>query len=430
MAGAAGPALTFHVGDPIKSVPVAVGSMCCDEGACAGFERLPGEELLDDVYEKYGAPIGEGTYGTVWRARCRASGREVAIKQVVLRQGGREGFPLTAVREIRALRRLEHPNVVSLLDVCVAPPKEESVGDVFLVCEYAPCDLTGLLAYRKRKLRPAEAKCLSQQLMHALDFCHMKGIMHRDLKPSNILIAPTGDLKLCDFGLSREFQGESSGVYSKNVITLWYRPPELLLGTKTYDPRVDVWSAGCIIGELVLSRPLFPASSEIQVFQLITRRLDAVSDHAWPVDIRSLPNWEKYALQRQQGTSSHDSGDGAIWEALRRRSFAIVDLMRGMLNLDAKFRMSTVSVLEHAYFSEEPLPCQPSQIQFDPHVSFHELETKRHHERQQEARRQQQTVSRSAPSDGAVAPRARSRTPPARSVVKQQHTSRVSWDIV
>eukprot|EP00927_Polykrikos_kofoidii_P009509 TRINITY_DN13967_c0_g1_i1.p1 TRINITY_DN13967_c0_g1~~TRINITY_DN13967_c0_g1_i1.p1 ORF type:complete len:470 (+),score=70.13 TRINITY_DN13967_c0_g1_i1:174-1412(+) len=382
--------------------------------------------MLEETYEKHGAPIGEGTYGTVWRARCRSSGQEVAIKQVVLRQGGREGFPLTAVREIRALRRLEHPNVVSLLDVCVSPPKGGAASDVFLVCEYAPCDLTGLLAYRKRILKPTEAKCLSQQLMHALDFCHMKGLMHRDLKPSNILIAATGDLKLCDFGLAREFLSESPCIYSKNVITLWYRPPELLLGTKSYDPRVDVWSAGCIIGELILSRPLFPASSELQVFQAIYHRLKAFANHAWPDDIRSLPNWEKYVVRCQQESASKD-GDEVIWESLSRRSVAIVDLMRGMLNLDAKRRLNSVSVLEHAYFSEEPLPCRPSEIKFNPDLSFHELETKRLDDKRHEHKRPQQGVSRSSipPPDGKVASRARSRTPRARAVVGRNHESRL-----
>eukprot|EP00927_Polykrikos_kofoidii_P032652 TRINITY_DN27752_c0_g1_i2.p1 TRINITY_DN27752_c0_g1~~TRINITY_DN27752_c0_g1_i2.p1 ORF type:complete len:221 (-),score=25.64 TRINITY_DN27752_c0_g1_i2:47-709(-) len=142
--------------------------------------------------------------------------------------------------------------------------------------------------------------------------------------------------------------------------------------------------------------------------------------------MRSLPNWDKYAKLRQQDTSSVD-GDEVIWEQLRRRSAAIVDLMRGMLNLDSKLRMSTVSVLEHAYFSEEPLPCQPSEINFNPDMSCHELETKRHHERLQEARRKQ-AASRSSTAvpTGTVATRARSRTPPERTAVGHEVASLVS----
>merc|ERR550514_2385190 len=158
------------------------------------------------------------------------------MKQIIIRNE-RDGFPVTAIREIRALKRLCHPNIVSLVDVCADPPVGSTgPGVVYLVFEYSPHDLTGLLAYRKQRLKLTEIKCLLQQLANALDFCHMNGIMHRDLKPSNILVTSKGELKLCDFGLSRSFQGV--GNYSTRVITLWYRPPELLLNTKYYDQSV------------------------------------------------------------------------------------------------------------------------------------------------------------------------------------------------
>lgn len=357
-------------------------------------QQLPREASLADAYEKLGAPIGEGTYGTVWRARCRRTGQTVAMKQVVLRNE-RDGFPVTAVREVRALRRLQHPNVVTLIDVCAAPPAPGSSapGDAYLIFEYAPSDLTGLLEYRKRKLKPPEIKCLIRQLANALDFCHLRNIMHRDLKPSNVLITAKGDLKLCDFGLSRTFSGP--GNYSTRVITLWYRPPELLLGARYYDQRVDVWSAGCIFGELLAGHPLFPESSEGKVFQKICERCGAMSDEAWPEELRQLPQWEKFGPRKQLEGERHTSD--VFGELLAKHGATAVDLLRSTLHVDPNRRISAQDVLEHRFFAQEPLPCQPSEIKINQHLSCHELDVKRHREKlreEKEAQRLQNEAQR------------------------------------
>jgi len=317
----------------------------------------------------------------------------VAMKRVVLRNE-REGFPVTAVREVRALRRLDHPNVVSLIDVCAAPPTpgDRVPGDVYLIFEYAPSDLTGLLAYRKQKLKPPEIKCIIRQLVNALDFCHMKNIMHRDLKPSNVLITGKGELKLCDFGLSREFAGP--GNYSTRVITLWYRPPELLLGTRNYDQRVDVWSAGCIFGEMLAGFPLFPESSEPKVFQKICERCGASTEDAWPEHLRGLPQWEKFAPRKPAEGDAID----IFGELQAKHGTAAAELLRATLELDPGKRIGTEEILQHRYFSQEPMPCQPSEIKINQHLSCHELDVKRHREKLREDK-EAQRVQHKAEAD-------------------------------
>uniref|UniRef100_A0A7S4Q8K1 Cyclin-dependent kinase 2 homolog n=1 Tax=Alexandrium monilatum TaxID=311494 RepID=A0A7S4Q8K1_9DINO len=361
-------------------------------------EKLPHETALADSYDKLGPPIGEGTYGTVWRARCRRSGQTVAMKRVILRNE-REGFPVSAVREVRALHRLHHPNVVSLLDVVAAPPAAGSSGpgDCYLIFEYAPSDLTGLLAYRKQKLKPPEIKCLIRQLANALDFCHLRNIMHRDLKPSNVLITAKGDLKLCDFGLSRSFTGP--GNYSTRVITLWYRPPELLLGTKHYDQRVDVWSAGCIFGELLAGHALFPESSEIKVFQKICERCSATAEEAWPEELRRLPQWDKFGPRKQSEDCANGAPGGSdiFSECLAKHGPTAVDLLRSTLQLDPTNRISAQAVLEHNFFVQEPLPCQPADIKVNQHLSCHELDVKRHREKLREEKEAQRQNKRPQP---------------------------------
>lgn len=375
-------------------------------------EKLPHETSVADSYEKDGDPIGEGTYGTVWKAKCRRTGLTVAMKRVLIRNE-KEGFPVSAIREVRALRRLDHPNIVSLLDVVAAPPAVGSTGpgDVYLIFEYAPSDLTGLLAYRKQRLKPAEIKCLIKQLANALDFCHLKSIMHRDLKPSNVLITALGVLKLCDFGLSRSYDGP--GNYSTRVITLWYRPPELLLGAKHYDQRVDVWSAGCIFGELLTGHALFPESSEIKVFQKICERCNACSDDAWPADFRKLQHWDRFIPRKAPGEEPAPGSD-IFSELLAKHGPTAVDLLRSTLQLDPCQRVSAQAVTEHTFFAQEPLPCEPKEIKVNQHLSCHELDVKRHREKLREEKEAQKHAKRQTqPSEvprarpGAVSPPAK-----------------------
>ena len=363
------------------------------------YKHLPGEDFLEEAYETIGDAIGAGTYGTVWRARCLRSGQKVAIKKVMLpkdRLG--EGFPVSSIREIQSLKRLAtHKNIVSLLEIAVAP----NDASVHLVMEYCPMDLTGLLEYRKRNLELAEAKCIMRQLADSLDFCHFNNIMHRDLKPANILVTAKGIVKLCDFGLSR-LSVTGPGVYTSSVITLWYRPPELLFSPDSPDGKpaaschygcsVDVWSAACILGELLLSDPLFHEKAEPQVLRKIGERCGAgAASKEWPDAMQASPAFAKLMSAPCVSRSS-----GNVYAEVRRKRGALgAKLLREMLQLDPQRRIrigGDGGVLQHAFFSQEPLPCDPEKMKMPPSdLPLHELAVVKHWQRlveEQEAARQ------------------------------------------
>ncbi len=214
--------------------------------------------------------VGEGTFGKVYKAKLKsftkksfnAKGDFVALKKILV-ENEREGFPITAIREITILKKLNHPNIVSLYDIVTskATAKNGFKGNVYLVFEYMEHDLSGLLA-KKWDFSVPMIKCVIKQIFKGIEYMHDNNIMHRDLKPANVLMNNQGEVKIGDFGLARYFSSYSlNGIYAKKytngVVTLWYRAPELLLGTCYYGPSLDVWSLGCLLAELVLGYPIF-----------------------------------------------------------------------------------------------------------------------------------------------------------------------------
>lgn len=203
-----------------------------------------------EAYEKI-EQVGEGTYGEVFMARSRDDSSLVALKKVKL-EGEREGFPITAIREIKILKSLNHDNVINMKEIVTSKNK----SSIYMVFEYMDHDLTGLAGREGIKFSIPQIKCYMQQLLTGLNYCHLNNILHRDIKGANLLIDNNGVLKLADFGLARSCALENSRALTNRVITLWYRPPELLLGTQAYGPAVDTWSAGCIFAELLLGKPI------------------------------------------------------------------------------------------------------------------------------------------------------------------------------
>ncbi|CAH2267972.1 jg8420 [Pararge aegeria aegeria] len=187
--------------------------------------------------------IGEGTYGVVYKARDKLTGKDIALKKIKL-ENEPEGVPSTALREISVLRDLKHPAVVQLLDVVLADTK------LFLVFEFLHMDLKKLMELTKGALKLDLVKSYLQQLLEGVAYCHSQRVLHRDLKPQNLLVDTEGHIKLADFGLARAF-GIPVRAYTHEVVTLWYRAPEILLGTKFYSTAVDVWSLACIYAEMV-----------------------------------------------------------------------------------------------------------------------------------------------------------------------------------
>lgn len=305
--------------------------------------------------------IGEGTYGTVYRAIDRETGEVVALKKIILHNEQQVGFPITSLREARVLRRLSHPNCVGLRDVAVGTQRD----CVFLVFEYCEHDMSTLMQYTTKKFSESEVKGLMVQLLRAIEYIHSLWIVHRDLKMSNLLYNSKGLLKLADFGLAREY-GHPVPLMTPKVVTLWYRAPELLLGTDTYGPAVDMWAAGCIFGEFCERQPLMPGSTDLEQIRLIFKFLGTPNEDTWP-GVSRLPMVAKGAVSLRQDFASVDVRN-LLSSYSRDTSF----FLSSLLIFDPSSRPSAEEALSDAYFKSRPLPQKPEFMPTFP--SRHELE--------------------------------------------------------
>merc|ERR1712112_482856 len=248
-----------------------------------GGSSQTGHKLEDFVkIEK----IGEGTYGVVFKGKNKKTGEIVAMKKIRL-ESEEEGVPSTAIREISLLKELQHPNIVSLQDVIMQESR------LYLIFEFLTMDLKKYLdtAIPSHEMMSATLlKSYTYQLLQAILFCHQRRVLHRDLKPQNLLIDKSGAIKVADFGLARAF-GVPVHVYTHEVVTLWYRAPEILLGTRYYSTAVDIWSIGCIFVEMLTRRPLFPGDSEIDQLFRIFRTLGTPDESIWP-GVTTLPDFK------------------------------------------------------------------------------------------------------------------------------------------
>ncbi|SAM02626.1 hypothetical protein [Absidia glauca] len=190
-----------------------------------------------DKYQKI-EKLGEGAYGIVYKAQNRETNEVVALKRIRL-DNEEEGVPCTAIREISLLKELKNQNIVRLYDVLHKERK------LILVFEYLDSDLKKFLDSNGGDIDELTIKQMMYQLLKGIAFCHEHRVLHRDLKPQNLLINKKGELKLGDFGLARAF-GIPVRSYSRDVVTLWYRAPDVLMGSKQYSTSIDLWSAGCI----------------------------------------------------------------------------------------------------------------------------------------------------------------------------------------
>jgi cyclin-dependent kinase 2 len=286
-------------------------------------------------YEKV-EKIGEGTYGVVYKAVDRDTGATVALKKIRLEQE-EEGVPSTAIREISLLKELRHANVVRLMDVVHADAK------LYLVFEFLDVDLKKHMdAHPARARDVGTVKLYLYQMLAGIAYCHAHRVLHRDLKPQNLLIdADRGALKLADFGLARAF-GLPVRAYTHEVVTLWYRAPEILLGAKHYSTPVDVWSIGCIFAEMVNGRPLFPGDSEIDELFKIFRLLGTPDESSWP-GVTTMPDY-KDTFPRWPARSLADAVPGL--------DPAGVDLLRGMLRYAPADRLTAKAAMAHPWFDE------------------------------------------------------------------------------
>lgn len=276
--------------------------------------------------------VGEGTYGVVYKARHLDTKEIVAIKKIRF-QHEDEGIPSTAVREVSLLRGLKHPNIVLLKEVVY---RNENLNLVF---EYLENDLKRVLKRLDQPLESHRVKSFMRQLMEGLAYCHKKRIMHRDLKPHNLLIDNNDRLQLADFGLARTFSLPIRE-YTHEVITLWYRSPEILLGQKIYSTPADIWSAGCIFAEMLLGSPFIPGDSEIDQIFKIFRLFGTPTEKEWP-GVGQLPDFKATFPKFRREKVSDILLDCDPLE---------IDLVEKMLVLDPDRRPTAAEVLQHPYF--------------------------------------------------------------------------------
>ncbi|MFQ6666584.1 hypothetical protein Gotur_032887 [Gossypium turneri] len=295
--------------------------------------------------------ISEGTYGVVFRARDKKTGEIVALKKVKIldrRELEEFGFPLTSLREINILASFNHPSIVKVKEVVV-----DDHDNVYMVMEYMEHDLKALMESMKWPFSTSDVKCLMLQLLEGVKYLHDNWVLHRDLKTSNLLLSNQGELKICDFGMARQY-GSPQKPYTTKVVTQWYRAPELLLGAKTYSTAVDMWSVGCIMAEMLAKQPLFKGTSEIDQLRKIFDTLGTPNEKIW-AGFSELPgskaNYSKqrYNLLRKRFPVASFTGSAVL-------SDAGFDLLNRLLTYDPEKRITAGDALKHDWFRELPLP--------------------------------------------------------------------------
>ncbi|XP_072802949.1 cyclin-dependent kinase 10 isoform X3 [Vicugna pacos] len=314
-----------------------------------GFFTVPPEHRLGRCrsvkeFEKLNR-IGEGTYGIVYRARDTQTDEIVALKKVRMDKE-KDGVPISSLREITLLLRLRHPNIVELKEVVVGNHLES----IFLVMGYCEQDLASLLENMPTPFSEAQVKCIVLQVLRGLQYLHQNFIIHRDLKVSNLLMTDKGCVKTADFGLARAY-GIPVKPMTPKVVTLWYRAPELLLGTTTQTTSIDMWAVGCILAELLAHKPLLPGTSEIHQVDLIVQLLGTPSENIWP-GFSQLPLVGQYSLRKQPYNNLKHKFPWLSEAGLR--------LLNLLFMYDPKKRATAGDCLESSYFKEKPLREFPS----------------------------------------------------------------------
>lgn len=292
----------------------------------------------------------------------------MALKKIRMKNE-KEGFPVTAIREIKLLRDLHHENVIDLREVVSSKEEDKGrKGDIYIVFEFMDHDLFGLEQTAQFNFPIPMVKCFAKQLLSGLHYCHKRNIMHRDIKGANLLITNTGILKLGDFGLSRTFSpGDLQYKYTNRVVTLWYRAPELLLGANQYGPEIDIWSAGCIIAELLLRKPIFPGTDSRDQMEKVFSICGSPTEQRWP-GVTSLPYY-------RQLNPEHCYPD-RLRQHLRSMSPDASSLLCHLLALDPTRRMNAKDALLHEWFWKDPMPCDPSRLADYGYASSHEFATR------------------------------------------------------
>jgi len=314
--------------------------------------------------------VGEGTYGHVFKAIHKPTRKFVALKRVLDLQED-DGVPYTSIREMKYLKQLQNVNhVVKLLDTFFT--KE---GELYLVFEWMEHDLSALISSLRNPLPLKTVKCYLRQILEGLYDIHSCQLMHRDIKAANLLLNNKGQIFIADFGL---MTSTTRSVFSNNVITRWFKPPELLMGATNYGPEVDMWGVGCVLFELLTGKALFPGRDDHHQLELILTMCGTEAIHnakSNPPDtlrnLASLPDFEKVLKDYPKSTPSR------LRDAIRQYANhpEVLDLLQRLLCLTPHERITAHDALDHDFFWQGIQPSREEDVQSYP--SLHEYEWKK-----------------------------------------------------
>ncbi|KAG4911675.1 hypothetical protein JHK82_052277 [Glycine max] len=302
--------------------------------------------LKADSFQKL-EKIGQGTYSSVFRAREVETGKMFALKKVRFDNFQPESIRFMA-REITILRRLDHPNIMKLEGIITS----RLSNSIYLVFEYMEHDLAGLVSRPDIVFSESQIKCYMRQLLSGLEHCHMRGIMHRDIKVSNILLNNEGVLKIGDFGLANTINTNGKHHLTSRVVTLWYRPPELLMGSTNYGVSVDLWSVGCVFAELFLGKPILKGRTEVEQLHKIFKLCGSP-----PEDF-----WKKTRLPHATMFKPQTNYESSLRERCADFPASAVNLLETLLSIDSGNRGTASSALMSEYFSTKPYACNASSL--------------------------------------------------------------------
>ncbi|XXG76531.1 hypothetical protein AAC387_Pa08g0863 [Persea americana] len=313
-------------------------------------------------------PVGRGAYGIVCAAVNSETREEVAIKKISNAFDNRIDAKRT-LREIKLLHHMDHENVIAVKDI-IRPPQRENFNDVYIVYELMDTDLHQIIR-SNQPLTDDHCQYFLYQLLRGLKYVHSANVLHRDLKPSNLLLNANCDLKIGDFGLARTTS--ETDFMTEYVVTRWYRAPELLLNCSEYTAAIDIWSVGCILGEIMTREPLFPGRDYVHQLRLITELVGSPDDSS--LGFLRSNNARRYVRQLPQFPKQQFS------MKFPNKSPLAVDLLEKMLVFDPNKRITVDEALCHPYLSslhdinDEPVCPRPFSFDFE-HPSFSEEDIK------------------------------------------------------
>ncbi|KAF2669026.1 Pkinase-domain-containing protein [Microthyrium microscopicum] len=307
--------------------------------------------------------LGEGTFGEVYQGHRKETGEVVALKKILM-HNEREGFPITALRELKLLKTLAHSNVIKLEEMAVERTRElKKHAILYMVTPYMEHDLSGLLDNPNIRVTEPMRKCYMLQLFQGLNYLHQNHILHRDMKAANLLISNIGILKIADFGLARHYEGptpkrgkgggEATRDYTSLVVTRWYRPPELLLQLRRYTTAIDMWGAGCVFGEMFKRKPILQGQSDLHQAQIVFELVGSPNE-------QNMPGWER--LHGAGPIKNFVSSSGNMNQYFREVDSHGLDLLKELFKLDWRKRINAIDAMDHPYFKSHPLPCRPEDI--------------------------------------------------------------------